>query len=527
MKKIIITDSVDKKSVEILNSAGFEVNYSPGLPKEEIKKIINQYHGLIVRSDTKVTSDLIDFMDNMEVIGRAGAGVDNIDISAATRKGIIVMNTPGGNTISTAEHTFTLLLSLCRNIPQADASMRAGRWDRKKYKGTELFGKTIGIIGLGKIGREIAIRSKAFGMNVIGYDPILTEETANKLGIKLVELDELFNSSDFITLHVPLNEKTKNLISHETLAKCKDGVKIINCARGGIVDENAIVDKLNSGKVSGAAFDVYTTEPPDFNHELIKHPKVVLTPHLGASTDEAQEKVAIQIAEQIVELFTNKKVYGAVNATAFESIGKKELIPYVHLAEKMGLLLAQIIKGRAKQMNISFAGELLNSSTELISAAFVKGFLSFSHPDPINLINAGYLAKESGISINEIKADQNPDYTNLLSVECLTEQGKNYLSGTVFGNTECRIVNIDNFKLELNPEGNLIIYSNIDKPGMLATVGKILADGQINIAGLSLGRTKAGGEALTIINVDSPVNEEIFSKIISTSGVKDVLTVKI
>ncbi len=527
MKKIIITDAVDKKAVGILEDAGFEVDFKPGMPKEEIEKVIKNYNGLIVRSDTQVTPDLIALMDNMEVIGRAGAGVDNINLEAATRKGIIVMNTPGGNTVSTAEHTMALLLSMCRNVPQANQSLREGRWDRKKYKGTELQSKTLGVIGLGKVGREVALRAKAFGMQVIGYDPVLSEEVAAKLGVKLTELDEIFAGSDMITLHVPLADETRNLISKNSLAKCKDGVKIVNCARGGIVDEAALVEALDSGKVSSAAFDVYVKEPPEYDGALIQHPKVVTTPHLGASTEEAQEKVAIQIAEQIVDLFNGKGVKGAVNASAVEAAGDKEAGAYTKLAENLGALHAQLIKGKLKQININYGGELLHTHTNLLSTAVLKGFLSKMMSEPVNMINAPFLAKEMGIVIDETKSGANSDYKNLMTVNLITDKEHRSLAGTVFGNNETRVVNIDDYHLELNPEGNLLFYSNIDKPGMLATVGQILADANINIAGLSLGRKDKGKDALTVINVDGEIDKKVTSEISSIDGVKNVYAVKV
>lgn len=527
MKKIIITDSVDTKCVNILEAAGHEVTYNPGMPKEEILKVIKNYNGLVVRSATKVTSDMISLMENMEVIGRAGTGVDNIDVDSATRKGIMVMNTPGGNTVSTAEHTMALMLTMCRNTAQANQTMRAGKWDRKKFQGTELQGKTIGIVGLGKIGREVAARSKAFEMKVIGYDPVLSEEMASKLGINLVDLETIFKESDIITVHVPLTDETENLISEKTLAKCKDGVKIINCARGGIINEKDIINALNSAKVSAAAFDVYVTEPPDFSGELIQHPKVITTPHLGASTEEAQEKVAIQIAEQIVDMFNQKPVRGAINASAFDSTINKEVEPFANLGESIGKLHAQLIKGQLKQININYSGQLLHSATTLLSTSVLKGFLSKMMSEPVNFINAPLLAKEMGVVINETKSGANSTYTNLMRVEFVTDKEKKSLAGTLFGNNELRVVEIDNFLLELKPEGNMIFYSNIDKPGMLATVGKTLADANINIAGLSLGRKELGKEALTVINVDNEIGKEVIQSISSISGVHNVYSVKI
>ncbi len=527
MKKIIITDSVDKKCIELLETEGYNVTYNPGMPKEEIKKVISDYNGLIVRSDTKVTPDLIELMDNMEVIGRAGAGVDNIDLEAATRKGIIVMNTPGGNTISAAEHTMALMLSMCRNIPQSNQALRSGKWERKKFKGTELFEKTLGIIGLGKIGREVAARAKAFGMKVLAFDPVLSGEVADKINVNLVSLNEVLNQSDIITVHVPVNEETRDLISSDALGKCKDGVKIINCARGGIINENDLVKALDSGKVSAAAFDVYEKEPPDFSGALIQNPKVVTTPHLGASTEEAQEKVALQIAEQIIEMFNNKGLRGAVNTTAAEAGIKEEIKPYANLAENLGALHSQLSKGQLKKININYSGEMLHNYIALLSAGVLKGFLSRKLTSSVNLINAPLLAKEMGIIVNETKSGDNLNYKNLMTVKFVTDQMQHSLGGTVFGNNEVRIVYVDNYHLELKPEGAMLFYFNIDKPGMLANVGKVLAESDINIAGLSLGRFEAGKEALTVINVDSEINPEVLSSIESISGVHDVLAVKL
>lgn len=527
MKKIIITDNVDKKAVALLKDAGFEVNYTPGMKPDDIYKIIGDYHGMIVRSDTKVNAEMISYMKNMEVIGRAGTGVDNIDSAAATRKGVIVMNTPGGNTISTAEHTFSMMMSLCRNIPQADASVKGGKWDRKSYKGTEVHGKTLGVVGLGKIGREVALRAQAFGMQIIGYDPLLSQDLAAKMNVELTTLDEIYKRSDIITVHVPLDATTKDLLRKETFALCKDGVKIINCARGGIVNEDDLLEALNSGKVSGAAMDVFVKEPPDFSHPLLKHSKFVSTPHLGASTDEAQEKVAIQIAEQIIDLFKKKIVFGAVNGAAVEAAGKPELVPYVKLAESMGALQSQLLTAQVKSLRVNLFGDLLNNSVSLITAAVLKGFLNSRIPEPVNYINAGYFAKEMGLQIEEVKSSDHPDYINLISVECTTSADKRKLDGVVFGNNEIRIVNIDEFHLELNPEGPMLFYTNIDRPGMLAKVGSILAENDINIAGLSLGRFGIGKEALTVINLDSAMDKMILDKISSIDGVSKVFSVKI
>ncbi len=525
MYRILITDAVDQKCRTILESAGFEVTFEAGMPPEKIKSVISNYNALVVRSETQVTQELISLMDNMIVIGRAGTGVDNIDVDSATRKGIIVMNTPGGNTISTAEHTMALMLGMCRNLAQANQSMKEGKWERKKFKGTELEGKTLGVVGLGKVGREVAVRSKAFGMNIIGYDPVISMESAERLGVTFVDLDKIFSDSDIITVHVPLSEETENLISAETLKKCKKGVKIINCARGGIVNEQALLEALNSGKVSAAAFDVYVKEPPEVIEGLFQHDKVLTTPHLGASTEEAQEKVAVQIGEQIVDLLKNKSVRGTVNAASFESLANEELKPFIILSEQLGLLLSQLSKEHLKNLNINLSGHFLHKFSEILAKSFLKGFLSKKIDEPVNLVNSKLFAEERGIILNEVKSNENENYKNLISVEFIGETGRKLLAGTVFGKEEIRIVKIDDYRVELRPEGNMLFYRNIDKPGMLASVGRILSEENINIAGLSLGRQQTSKEALTIITTDESINKKAIQRIISIDGIWDVLSV--
>lgn len=527
MKKILIADSINQNCVSLFQSEGFEVDYLPGTSAEQLKKIIAQYNALVVRSSTQVDSELISEMNSMEVIGRAGTGVDNIDVDASTRKGIVVMNTPGGNTISTAEHTMALILSMCRNIPQSNHSLQSGKWERKNFSGTELYGKTIGIIGLGKIGREVAKRAESFGMNIIGFDPLLSSETAVDLGINLVPLETLWKNSDLITVHVPLNDSTKNLVCSETIKKCRDGVRIINCARGGIVNEHDLVQALDSSKVASAAFDVYETEPPDFSSKILNHPKVVCTPHLGASTDEAQEKVAVQIAEQIIQYFKNGKISGAVNIRGFYKPVDIEMQPYLNLGEKLGLFLSQIFGETLKQVVITLSGKSLHNLESEITASVLKGFLETRLSEPVNYVNSFSIIEEMGISLRSVRSAASDNYNNLITVELISDDKKNIISGTVFGNNELRIVQINNYHLEIKPEGYLILYKNIDKPGMLASVGKILADADINIAGLSLGRVQKGKEALTVISIDSRANNSILNKISSTEGILEVYSVGI
>jgi D-3-phosphoglycerate dehydrogenase len=524
--KILISDPIEQSCVDILTREGFQVDAKPGISPEEIKRIIPEYAALIVRSGTKVTADIIEEAKAMKVIGRAGAGVDNINVEAASRHGIIVMNTPGGNTISTAEHTVSMLLSLSRNIPQANMSLLSGKWERKKFMGTELMGKTLGIIGVGKIGREVASRCRAFGMTVIGYDPVLASDVASKLDVELVPLEEIFRRSDFISVHTPLTDETRGILNEKTFKLCKKGVRVINCARGGIIDEAALLDALNSGQVAGAALDVFVVEPPTSN-PLLQHPRLIATPHLGASTEEAQEKVAIQIAEQIADALHDRGISGAVNAVAFQSSIPAELKPYLILAEKLGSLQAQVMKGKLRELTIEARGELLQKHIELLTTGVLKGFFSKMMSQPVNYINAPVLAESMGIRISEKKERDGENYTHLLSVEYSTDQEKRSFAGTVFGTTNPRFVRIDAFYFEVIPEGYLLFYTNTDKPGMLAQVGSILAAGKINIAGLSLGRTGIGEKALSVVSVDSPISENMLREIKSIQGVLDAKVVSL
>lgn len=516
--KILITDPIEQSCVDILTREGFQVDLKPGLPAEEIKAIIHEYAALVVRSGTKVTADIIEKATSMKVIGRAGAGVDNIDSAAASRKGIIVMNTPGGNTLSTAEHTFSMLMAVARNIPNAHASLVAGRWDRKKFMGTELFGKTLGIVGMGKIGREVALRAQAFGMTTIGFDPVLSPEVGLKLNVELVSLDEIYRRSDFITVHTPLSDETRGLLNDASIAKCKKGVRLINCARGGIIDEAALLKALDSGHVAGAALDVFVEEPPK-DYTLAKHPKVVATPHLGASTEEAQEKVAIQIAEQIADALKDRGIVGAVNAAALQAGVPNEIKPYLQLAEKLGSLQAQVMKGQLKELSVELTGELLQKHSELIKAGVLRGLFSKLMSQPVNYINAPVLAQSMGVRISEKKSTDSNDYANLLTIGYVSDAEQRTFAGTVFGGKHLKIVRLDKYSIEGTPEGTFLYYTNIDRPGMLAKVGALLAEANINIAGLSLGRSGMGERALTVVNVDSQIPDGVLQKVAALDGI--------
>jgi D-3-phosphoglycerate dehydrogenase len=463
----------------------------------------------------------------MEVIGRAGAGTDNIDIKAATRKGVLVMNTPGGNTISAAEHTVALMLAASRKIPQANISLHLKKWDRKRFQGSELFGKSLGLIGLGKIGKEVAIRAKAFGMKIISYDPLVSSDSISDHGIQLVSLDEIWSNADIISVHTPLNDRTKNLISYEQLSKCKTGVVIINCARGGIVCEADLLKALKEGKVSAAGLDVFENEPPDFSTGLIQHPSVVSTPHLGASTEEAQQKVAIQIAEQIVAYFRNGSSTGAVNSSGLKEISNETLKAFIKLSEQMGKLLSQIRNDSLVKLSITFYGDLFNGNEKLISSALLKGFLMEQLDLNVNFINAPVLADEMGIILEETVSSEQHNYLNLIEIKMITISSRWSFSGTVFGNSELRIVEINDFPVEFKPEGSILIYLNIDKPGMLSTVSSKLAIENINIASLSLGRKTEGDFALTVISTDSQINAEVRNSISEIEGIKDIYSVYI
>ena len=528
MKKILITDSVSEKCIQKLESVGYDVDYKTDLSPETLKGKIKNYNALIARSATKVTSGIIENMENMEVIGRAGTGVDNIDIDAATKKGILVLNTPGGNTISAAEHTMAMMLSMCRLIPMASKSLSEKKWDRKTYKGSELQDKTLGLLGLGKIGREVAKRAHGFGMKVIAYDPIISNDVAEKLNVALHNIDDVFTKSDIISVHVPLNDKTRYLVSDETLAKCKDGVKIVNCARGGIVNEKDLLNALSNGKVSAAALDVFESEPPDAENKLLNHPRVVCTPHLGASTEEAQEKVAVQIAEQISDYFLSHKIRGAVNAPSVQKEIPQKLEPYIKLSEVIGLFHSQVMEGQLNNIEIILWGDDLNSISELLTASVLKGLLSRQRSERVNLINAQILAKEEGITIRQIKSSETRAYNNLIKVSLNSDNnGSRIIEGTVVGLNELRILNIDGFPVDFNPIGKLILYYNKDIPGILASSSSVLAKEKINIAGLSLGRIEEGKEALTVIKIDGDFISELLDQLKSIEGVNKIYSVVI
>lgn len=510
--KVLISDSISQKGIDILTRAGLEVDVKTGLSPEELKACIGDYDGLIIRSATKVTAAVIEAATNLKVIGRAGSGLDNVDKAAATKKGIVVMNTPGGNTITTAEHTIALMLSLARQIPQAVASMKEGKWDKKRFMGVELYNKTLGIIGIGNIGKQVAKRAIGLGMNVIGYDPYLSEENAGEIGIKKVELTELFRTSDFITIHTPLTAETKNLICSKTISIMKDGVRIINCARGGIVNEADLYEALKSGKVAGAALDVFEKEPPG-NIPLLKLDNVLCTPHLGASTKEAQENVALAIAEQVADYLINGVIRNAVNFPSIPAEQVARLQPYLSLAEKMGGFASQVFEGAATDITIEYRGEASELNTAPITVALLKGYLTPILEETVNFVNAPMIAKERGIEVKEMKSSEAGDYHNMVVMKIKVNGEVNTLTGTLFSKRDPRIVRINNFPVEIVPEGNMLFIYNNDRPGVIGSIGSYLGKNNINIARMHFGRESAGGMAISVVSIDTPVSDKQIEEI--------------
>jgi D-3-phosphoglycerate dehydrogenase len=519
--KVLITDPVDEQCLTIFREEGFVVDYRPGLKAAELSAAVADADALVVRSQTNVTPEIVEAGKRLKVIGRAGAGVDNIDLASATRRGIVVMNTPGGNTISTAEHTLSMILALARNIPQANQSLREGKWDRKQFVGTELFEKTLGIVGLGKVGAELARRCRAFSMTLIAFDPMVSSEQAAKAGIELVTLEEIYRRSDFISLHTPLTPETKGIINSGTLARCKRGVRIVNCARGGIVVERDLLAALNEGAVGGAALDVFESEPP-VEWELIRHPHVVATPHLAASTEEAQEKVAVQISRQIADFLKERGITGSVNGDLIRYTFRAEFRPYLELAERLGSFVAQMKVGELKSVLVSVHGPALGELVPMLDAVVLKGILAPVLAEPVNYLNSVAIAKERGIGVRAAEGEPHEFYPNVVEVRYETTKEARTLAGTVFGSTDVRIIGIDGFHFEMRPHGNLLLYGNIDRPGMLAKVSGVLARGGINIGGLSLGRHRAGFDALTVIALDEPPAKSVIEEIEQIEGVSHV-----
>jgi D-3-phosphoglycerate dehydrogenase / 2-oxoglutarate reductase len=509
--KIFVADDVSEAGLGPLRSPDFIVEKRPGLAPPELREALKDCEGLIVRSETKVTADLLDAANSLRVIGRAGVGVDNIDVSAATIRGVVVMNAPDGNTITTAEHTIAMLISLARSIPQASSSLKSGRWERKKFVGVELQGKTLGIVGLGRIGRVVASRARAMGMLIVAYDPFVAPEQARDLEIELAALEEVYARADFLTVHTPLTSETRGLIDREALGRMKKGARIINCARGGLVDEDALYEALTSGAIAGAALDVFSEEPPPADHKLLQLEQVIVTPHLGASTREAQEGVAFTVAEQMRDYLLTGALRGAVNVPA---IGIKEfnvMQPYVELAESLGRFQAQLVERPVSAVSLEFAGEIVDVDAAPVTRAFLAGLLR-DVSARVNVVNAFLIAEERGIKVTTTYVRTAGDMAPAIRTEIRAGESTQSLAGTLFGygssRREGRITEIDGFHLEATPHGHMLVTRNHDVPGVIGGIGTILGKGGVNISHFHLGRRERGGEAMAVIEVDAPLNKE-------------------
>jgi len=512
--RVLLSDSLSPQGVEVLKRhPELQIDTKTGLKPAELAAIIAPYDALMIRSSTTVTREIIERADNLKVIGRAGVGVDNVDLEAATRRGIVVMNSPHGNSVTTAEHAISMMMAMARKIPAANAMLKGGKWDRSKFTGAEVCNKVLGVVGLGNIGRIVADRAQGLKMKVIGFDPIMTRDAADRLGIELVGLEEIFRRADFITVHTPLTDDTRGLIGAAAFEKMKKGVRIINCARGGIVDETALAAAITSGKVAGAALDVFVEEPPPPDHPLLKLDAVVVTPHLGAATEEAQVQVAIDIAQQVADFLIEGTVHQAVNIPAVSPKELEILGPHLTLGERLGRLAAQLITETPNAVTIGLGGEAANLKAEPITAAVVKGLLSGFLDEHLNYVNAPFIARERGISINETRSRESTDFVNTLTVSVKTATGEHQVAGAVLGNRAMRLIRIDGFRVESVPEGYFLMLRNRDVPGVVGTVGTLLGQSQVNIAGLELGRDRAGGMALSLFAVDGPVPAEVLDKL--------------
>jgi D-3-phosphoglycerate dehydrogenase len=507
--KVLISDNLHADGIAVLESQpNIEVVNRPGLTPEELQEAIQDADALVIRSGTRVTADLIAAAARLKVVGRAGTGLDNVDIPAASKRGIVVMNTPGGNTITTAEHALSLMMALARNIPQAVQSFREGKWEKKKFQGTELFNKTLGIIGMGRIGTVVAERALGLKMRVLAYDPFITKEVAANLGVELISLDELMARADFITLHTPKTKETARLLNRQAFKKMKPGVRIINCARGGLIDEGALLEALNSGTVAGAALDVYETEPPPADFPLRQQANVICTPHLGASTEEAQANVAVAICEQVVELLLYGTIKNAVNAPSVSQEALAKLKPYLTLAEALGSFQAQISEGAISSVAVAYIGEVAKLDTKPLTHSLLKGLLTPMMHDEVNYVNAPAMAAARGIHLREEMAAEAVDFSTLIRVTVVANNEENTVAGTIFGKYEPRLVRINKFRLEATPEGHMLFIYNTDRPGVIGAIGSTIGRHQINIARMTVGQERERGQNVILLTTDTPLTPE-------------------
>ena len=529
LPKILISDEVSDSGLAPLRDAGFAVEKRTRLTPEELRAALADCAGLVVRSETKVTADVMDHAPQLRVVGRAGVGVDNIDVPAATERGIVVMNAPDGNTITTAEHTMALLVALARRVPQANTSLKAGKWDRKTFIGVELQGKTLGVVGMGRIGRTVAARARAFGMSIVAFDPFLAPEQARDCDVELAPLNDVLARADFLTVHTPLTDETRGLINRDAFALMKNGVRVINCARGGLIDEEALYEAITSGKVAGAALDVFVTEPPALDHPLLALDEVVVTPHLGASTTEAQEGVAFTVAEQMRDYLLTGALRGAVNVPA---LGAKELLalnPYIELSEKLGRFQAQLADGPVREVKLEFSGELAELNGAPVTRAFLAGLLR-DVSARVNAVNSLLIAEERGIKVTT-SYSRGVDFQPAIRTRVVAPTGERSVCGTMFGlgeqKREGRITEIDGFHIEAVPHGHMVVMHNQDVPGVIGKVGTIFGERGVNISRFHLGRRERGGEAMAVIEVDASLQPDTLDELRSLPPVISAIEIEL
>lgn len=520
--KILVSDSLSQQGVDLLQKAGFTVVVKSKMPKEELFKEIKDADGLIVRSGTKVTGELIAAAEKLKIVGRAGSGLDNVDTPAATKRGIVVMNTPGGNTVTTAEHTMSMICAMSRRIPQATASVKAGKWEKDKFMGVELYNKVLGIVGVGQIGGHLTKLAQGIGMKVIAYDPYLAADRAEKMGVTMMELPELFKHADIISVHTPLTPETKGIINAQSIATMKSGVMIVNCARGGIINEGDLVEALKSKKVAAAAFDVFEEEPIKGDNPLLALDNFICTPHIGAQTTEAQENVAVGIAEQVVDYFTKGIARGAVNIPSVPPELLPRLQPYLSLCEQLGKLQTQLSEGGVASVTVEYSGEVAQLSVAPMTIAVLKGLLTPMMEAPVNYVNAPIVAKERGIEVKEMKSSDAGDFTSLIRVRVEAGKKTYQVAGTLYHKKDPRVVEIDGFNVEVVPEGHMLFIHNVDRPGVIGMVGKVLGDNNINIVRMQCALEKRGGNALLIIGSDQVFPSSVLDQIKSSSNILSV-----
>ncbi|MDR3632803.1 MAG: phosphoglycerate dehydrogenase [Isosphaeraceae bacterium] len=527
--RVLVTDKLAEEGLAILRAEpGLEVVVNTKLDPAGVRAALAEADGIVIRSGTQLTAEVLKDQPRLKVIVRAGVGVDNIDVPTASRQGIVVMNTPGGNTVSTAEHTLALILALSRNVAKANDSLKAGKWDRNKFTGTQLGGKTLGIVGLGRVGLAVAQRARGFDMQVVGFDPFLSSERAAELGIESVSrLDDLWGRCDYITLHTPLSDETRNVVGPAAIAKMKTGVRIINCARGGLIDEAALAEALTSGKVAGAAIDVFDPEPPPAGHPLVNHPQVLVTPHLGASTEEAQVSVAVEAARLLCDYFQRGQIRFSVNMPTLDRAEVEDLRLYIDLARRLGMLHAQMDRGTARGATIRYRGEVAHKNTRLITASFAAGWLETALEGQVNLVNAEILAKERGIALVEEKSTDPGDFGTVIQTEVTTDEKTYVAAGTLFGKEFLRLVRLGPYRLDAQVDGTLLVFTHKDKPGLIGFIGTLFGRHNVNIAQMNVGREHPGGDAIGVVNLDAVPPESALEEVKNHPDVLSVSLIKL